>query len=123
MAVRPLVRRMEPLRFLQIEPTTRCNFTCGFCAGRAMPQTDLGAATYEATRAAFPGLQHIELQGEGESLMHPRFFEMVQAARARGVKISLISNGSYLFQDNVDKILDLGIERIMVSIESAEDGM
>ena len=114
---------MEPLRFLQIEPTTRCNFTCGFCAGRAMPQTDLGAATYAATLAAFPALSHIELQGEGESLMHPRFFEMVADARARGVRISLISNGSYLSQPNVDKILELGIERISISIESADEGL
>jgi MoaA/NifB/PqqE/SkfB family radical SAM enzyme len=114
---------MEPLRFLQIEPTTRCNFTCGFCAGRAMPQTDISADTFAATLAAFPALEHVELQGEGESLMHPRFFDMVADARARGVRISFITNGSYLSQPNVDRLLDLGIERVSVSIESADEGM
>ncbi len=114
---------METLRFLQIEPTTRCNFTCGFCAGRAMPQTDLAFSTFEATLAAFPELQHIELQGEGESLMHPRFFDMIAAAKARGVRVSFITNGSYLSQENVDRLLDVGVERVSVSMESADAGL
>ncbi len=114
---------MAATRFLQIEPTTRCNFTCGFCAGRAMPQTDISAATYAHTLVAFPALEHLELQGEGESLMHPAFFDMVTAARARGVRVSFITNGSYLTQANVDKLLTVGIERISVSIESADEGM
>ena len=114
---------MPAMRFLQIEPTTRCNFTCGFCAGRAMPQTDIGASTFDAALATFPDLQHVELQGEGESLMHPRFFDMVQVARDRGVRISFITNGSYLSQQNVDRLLAAGIERVSVSIESADEGM
>lgn len=118
-----LLAAMPGTRFLQIEPTTRCNFTCGFCAGRAMPQTDITWQTFANTLAAFPALEHIELQGEGESLMHPAFFEMVGEARSRGVRVSFITNGSYLTQANVDKLLDVGIERISVSIESADEGM
>src|SRR5262245_45883400 len=60
------------VRFLQIEPTTRCNFTCGFCAGRAMAQTDLPFERFAETLDSFPAVEHIELQGEGESLMHPQ---------------------------------------------------
>lgn len=109
-----------PVRFLQIEPTTRCNFTCGFCAGRAMPQTDLPWERFVAALDAFPGLEHIELQGEGEPLMHHRFFDMVKLARDRGVKVSIITNGSLFTDDAIKKILALGIDKIAVSIESPD---
>lgn len=70
---------------------------------------------------AFPDLQHIELQGEGESLMHPRFLDMVEQARARDIRISFISNGSLLNPEPVDRLLELGIDKISVSIESPDE--
>lgn len=111
---------MEPLSFLQIEPTTRCNFTCGFCAGRAMQQADLPFERFEAALAAFPDLRHVELQGEGESLMHPRFLDMVEAARARGIRVSFITNGSYFTPAAISRLLDARIEKISVSMESPD---
>jgi MoaA/NifB/PqqE/SkfB family radical SAM enzyme len=108
------------VRFLQIEPTTRCNFTCGFCAGRAMPQTDLPYERFVATLDAFPSLEHIELQGEGEPLLHPRFFDMVALARSRNIKVSIITNGSLFTDEAIAKILSLGIDKIAVSIESPD---
>lgn len=111
------------IRFLQIEPTTRCNYTCGFCAGRHMPQNDLDFAKFESFLSRLEGVEHIELQGEGEPLLHPDFFAMIVAARRRfpGVGISMISNGSLFTTENISKILDSGITRIFVSMESADD--
>ncbi len=42
------------------------------------------------------GLMHVELQGEGEPMLHPRFFEMAAMIRRMHpvAKISLITNGS-----------------------------
>lgn len=105
--------------FLQVEPTTRCNYTCGFCCGRHMDQSDQSWDDFEATLDAFPHLRHIEIQGEGEPLMHPRFFDMTAAAHARGIKVSTITNGSLLGR-RVPEILDSGIASLLVSIESAD---
>lgn len=105
---------------LQIEPTTRCNFTCGFCAGRHLPQEDLDFDRFLATLDAFPELEHVELQGEGESLLHPRFADMVDAIRGRGARVSFITNGSLLKPTTVDHLLDRGVDKISVSIESPD---
>jgi MoaA/NifB/PqqE/SkfB family radical SAM enzyme len=110
----------QKLRLLQIEPTTRCNFTCGFCCGRHMPQEDVAYETFEAALDAFPDLEHVELQGEGEPLMHPRFFDMVELARKRNIKVSLITNGSLLIPSAVARILDAPLQKILISIESAD---
>ena len=104
--------------FLQVEPTTRCNFTCGFCCGRHMDQSDQSWDDFQAALDAFPNLDHVEIQGEGEPLMHPQFFRMAALARERGIKASTITNGS-LVGRQIDRILDSGIASVMVSIESA----
>jgi MoaA/NifB/PqqE/SkfB family radical SAM enzyme len=110
---------VRQVKFAQIEPTTRCNFTCRFCCGRHMRQGDLSLAAFEQILDTFPELEHIELQGEGEPLLHPGLFEMVERARGRSIRVSFITNGSLFSDENVERILALGIERVMVSFESA----
>lgn len=85
-----------------------------------MAQRDLEWSAYRAFLVAHPDLRHIELQGEGEPLLHPRFFEMVASARARGIRVSLITNGSLLSPERVERLLTAGIGSIHVSIESAD---
>jgi MoaA/NifB/PqqE/SkfB family radical SAM enzyme len=108
------------VEFVQIEPTTRCNFTCGFCCGRSMTQSDLDFEQFERTLAQFPRLRHVELQGEGEPLMHPRLFDMIALCRSRGIVISMITNGSLLTAEAVAQLTAGGIEKISISIESAD---
>jgi MoaA/NifB/PqqE/SkfB family radical SAM enzyme len=108
------------VRLLQIEPTTRCNFTCGFCVGRHLDQHDLPLATFEALLDRLPDVEHLELQGEGEPLMHPDFFAMARTARARGIEVSTISNGSFFSDARIAQILEADIGSILVSIESAD---
>lgn len=111
---------MHSIHFAQIEPTTRCNYICGFCAGRHMPQRDLAWDDFQAFLAAHPDLRHVELQGEGEPLLHPRFFDMVAACRARDIAVGIITNGSLLTAETAGRLLDAGVRSIHVSMESAD---
>lgn len=111
---------MSAVRFLQIEPTTRCNFRCGFCVGRVSPQVDAPARLVEDALAAFPELEHVELQGEGEPLLHPGFFQMAAALAARGVQVSAITNGSLLTERVVERVLDADLVALRVSLESVD---
>ena len=111
---------MQPVQFLEIEPTTRCNFTCGFCVGRHMVQQDVNLGTFQAALEAFPATTHLELQGEGEPLLQPQFFEMVALARRRGIRVSCITNGSLLGAENVGRLLDADLDKVMVSFESLD---
>ncbi|MBA3910552.1 MAG: hypothetical protein C0524_11860 [Rhodobacter sp.] len=111
---------MTEVKFLQIEPTTRCNYTCGFCVGRTMHQTDLPLAISDAVFRAFPTLQAVELQGEGEPLLNRNFFRIAEGAAGAGASISMITNGSLLSDERVERILSLPIERVGVSLESPD---
>lgn len=69
---------------------------------------------------AHPDLQHVELQGEGEPLLHARFFDMVAACVARGIRVSIITNGSLLNEERIGRLLSAGLHSIHVSMESSD---
>jgi radical SAM protein with 4Fe4S-binding SPASM domain len=106
------------VKFLQIEPTTRCNFKCKFCLTHQMESADLSWETFVTTLEQLPDLEYVKIQGQGEPLLHPLFFDMVKLASNRGIKVSTISNGSLFTPANIDKILDSGLYNLQISIES-----
>ena len=104
--------------FLNIEPTTRCNFSCWYCVGRHMKQEDIAVDDFARVLDHFPGLKTIALVGEGEPLMHKGFFEMARMAVDRGIHVVTLTNGSTLSSSNVRKICESGITYLSVSIDS-----
>ncbi len=109
-----------PITHAQIEPTTRCNFTCGFCAGRSMAQGDLDWRLFIQLLDEHPQLVHVELQGEGEPMLHARFFDMVEECRARGIRVAIITNGSLLSKERIERLLASDIDSVHVSMESSK---
>jgi len=105
--------------FLNIEPTTRCNYACWYCIGRHMKQEDIQVEDFARMLDNFPTVKTIALVGEGEPLMHKGFFEMAGMARDRGIKVMIISNGSAFSQSVVEKLCEYQIAYVSISIDSA----
>lgn len=103
---------------LNIEPTTRCNFDCWYCVGREMVQADLTLEDFEQVLEHFPSLQVVAIVGEGEPIMNKRFFDMVAKAKARGLRVLSLSNGSTFSESVVRKICASGLDYIGISIDS-----
>ena len=77
-------------------------------------------SAFAAALELFPRTRHLELLGEGEPLLHPRLFELASSARSRGLEISIFTNGSLLDDRNVERILDLGFLKVVVSVDTAD---
>lgn len=106
--------------FMNIEPTTRCNYSCWYCVGRHMEQRDIEVDDFEQILDHFPTLRAIALVGEGEPLMHKGFFKMAKMASDRGIRVLTLSNGSTFSTSNVAKLCESGISYISVSIDSVD---
>lgn len=101
----------------QLEITTHCNFVCFYCAGRDMPQRHMEWSLFESILGRIPAGRHtVMLQGEGEPLTHPRFWDMVGAVRARGFKPHTITNGSHIDAERCAAELP----RIAVSLDTVD---
>lgn len=106
--------------FLNIEPTTRCNFSCWYCVGRDMQQEDITVENFVRALDRFPTVKAIALVGEGEPLMHTGFFTMAKIAVERGIRVLISSNGSTLSSANVQKLCESGVAYVSISIDSAD---
>jgi len=108
--------------FLQIEPIGRCNLHCRMCPVHMRPET--GAAQmrfedYQRLLDGFPGLRELHLQGLGEPLMHPRFFDMVRSAVERGLRVSTNTNLTLLTPARALQAMRCGLSEISVSVDGA----
>ena len=110
--------------FLQIEPVGRCNLRCRMCPVqfREHPGSSPALLDFEAFRTVldgFPGLTELHLQGLGEPLMHPRFFDMVRHAAARGIAVSTNTNLTLLTPARAEQAAECGLAEISVSLDAA----
>ncbi len=59
--------------------------------------------------------------GFGEPLVHPDFLEMVRLARAAGLQVELITNGTLLTPETVRELLSLGVAQVAISVDGADE--
>lgn len=112
--------------FVQIEPVGQCNLRCRMCPvqfrheGTSGPPAFMPFDRYRALLDQFPGLTELHLQGLGEPLLHPRFFDMVRVAAGRGIKVSTNTNMTVMTAEQARQCMDSGIDTVHVSIDAAD---
>lgn len=80
--------------YTQIEITTVCNAKCFYCAHDTLPHKHMSWECFERIVQTEKSPTMFLLQGTGEPLLHPLFWEMTVYAKKRGHRISVITNGS-----------------------------
>ena len=114
----------DPLTKLYVEITTACNLDCIMCVRRAWhePIRSMERAVFGelmAQVAALPAPPTIHLSGYGEPMAHPHFLELVRLAKAAGAKVEATSNGTLLDERMAEALLDLDLDRLVVSLDGA----
>jgi MoaA/NifB/PqqE/SkfB family radical SAM enzyme len=67
-----------------------------------------------------PGLRALTLQGIGEPLLAPNLVDMVRYAKGRGIHVSVDTNGSLLYRDRAEELVEVGLDRLRVSLDGAD---
>ncbi|MCK7499859.1 MAG: radical SAM protein [Comamonadaceae bacterium] len=108
-------------RFAQIEPVGRCNLQCRMCTvnHRGDAVAELPLERYVAWLDEMPQLAELHLQGLGEPMLHPRFFEMVEIAVARGIRVSANTNLTLLTHERARRCAASGLAELSVSLDGA----
>jgi len=114
-----------------VDATEVCNLECIHCPhpqfkksehyeGRFL-EPELNAKLVDEVREHGAGrTEYIRYTSEGEPLIHPKIFELLDYAVSRsGTTVSLTTNGTLLDERRVEALLEIGVHVVDISIDAA----
>ncbi|NTV41731.1 MAG: heme b synthase [Syntrophobacteraceae bacterium] len=111
------------LRLVAWEVTRTCNLACIHCRAAALDRPYPNELTKEE---CFRVLDEIGELGKpiiiltgGEPLLRPDIFEIAAYGNARGFRMTMAVNGTLLTPEKAEKMVQVGIQRISISIDGA----
>ncbi len=60
--------------------------------------------------------REIVLAGEGEPMMHGRFFDIIEQAKLRKFNLTLYTNGTLLNEKRANGLVDCGLDKLKISM-------
>lgn len=118
---------ISPRRDLDVlmDLTPRCNIYCTMCLlpleedhskGTEMPEPVFKRISEEV----FPRAKSVSLSCGSEPFMSKRFLPALETAVTAGVpNVRFVTNGLLMTDEAIERIVDLGINRVMVSLDGA----
>ena len=124
--LRQFLRGKErPFACLQIEVTSHCPAKCSYCPHTTKSTVWRSRRMEDATFAALLPLikqtRRVHLQGWGEPLLHPRFFDYAAAAVRVGCSASTTTYGMAVTPENAVKLVTSGIDIVAFSLTGVDE--
>lgn len=115
---------LTALKRVYVEVTNRCNLNCATCMRNVWDANYGGMelGTFRRILSSLEKMPHkpeIFLGGYGEPLSHPYCLEMIRMAKEAGYFVSLITNGILLTEPVSQKLIDLRLDKLWVSLDGA----
>ena len=109
-----------PFDCIQVEVSSVCNASCPYCVQACYKDQWKGGLmdmrTFECLKPDFGMANLVFLQGWGEPLLHPKFWQMVKMVKSSGVEVGFTTNGTRLDEENLSKLLNPGVDIMGVSL-------
>lgn len=117
-------RSTASLAKVYIEVTNICNLNCSTCMRNVWnePLGMMDILTFERILESIKEIHPkplVFIGGYGEPLAHSKFLEMVTALRNEDFQVEFITNGTQLTDQIINKLIDLNVQRMWVSIVGA----
>jgi len=98
--------------------TDRCNLACAYCAefDNSEPHPGLEVLRQRIDRVAGLGVVKIALAG-GEPLLHPDIDTLIAHTKAKGLNVSLSTNGLLLDEAMLRRLEEAGLDALQLSVD------
>ena len=103
----------------QIVPMRKCNLSCGYCnefdtSSSPVPTSQVKAWIDHLARLR---TAHVTISG-GEPMLHPELDEIISYIRKNNMIAGLITNGTRLDRERVNRFNQAGLEFLQISIDN-----
>lgn len=107
---------------IQLEPSCRCNLNCRMCSLKQVKTKEnfLTQNNFEKLLREIIPLRTINFTGLGESLLNQQLEDFISKAHEAKVRTFFITNGQLLSLTRIKKLINSGIDRISISMESGD---
>lgn len=116
----------DRLRKVYVESTSHCNLDCRMCVrhGWSEPLGRMSVERFERLVAGLPAASAspvtLAFGGFGEPLAHPEWRRLLASARARGLRVEIITNGLLLDAAAAAEMVALGVGQVTVSFDGGD---
>jgi MoaA/NifB/PqqE/SkfB family radical SAM enzyme len=114
----------RPIDCLQVEVTTRCPGSCRYCPRTVLRDQwrsrDMTLVTFSRLWPLMRRASRVHLQGWGEPLLHPDFFQMAALARRAGCQVSTTTCGLRMEAPLARAVVESGIDIVAFSLAGAD---
>lgn len=120
---RPSRPRSHP-QLLNIAITDMCNLGCRHCPRTYDDSIDLDQLDPERVKAIIdevsPQTAQIQISaGLGEPLLYDGVFDVIKHAKNQNMRLRMMSNATVLDEDKANRLLDLDIDHLAISLDGA----
>jgi MoaA/NifB/PqqE/SkfB family radical SAM enzyme len=113
------------LDWIQVEVTSCCNAECVYCPHTVYrefwQESHMPVEAFEKLLPAFRRTSLVYLQGWGEPLLHPRFFEMARIARKCGSEVGTTTNGMLVGEKAAEQMVSEGLSVVGFSLAGTDE--
>ncbi|MHC4216918.1 MAG: radical SAM protein [Planctomycetota bacterium] len=118
-----VVRRKQPLRYIDVNVGLACNLTCEHCFAENFKVKDRSPLSNEEWRDVITqcrelGATAIGFTG-GEPLVHPRLFDLIRYCCPEKMLTAVCTNGTLLTLDMAKRLKDAAVDVVQISLDSA----
>ncbi|MCX5890762.1 MAG: radical SAM/SPASM domain-containing protein [Deltaproteobacteria bacterium] len=111
--------------WLQVEVTSFCNASCVYCPHSVYQghwaSRHMSLATFAQLLQSLGRTRLVHLQGWGEPLLNPDFFNMVAMAKQAGCQVGTTTNGMLLDFENLVRLVGSGIDFVAFSLAGTDE--
>lgn len=116
---------MPSLDWIQVEVTSFCNAACVYCPRTvyqsAWQAQHMPLELFKRLIPAFRKTNLVYLQGWGEPLLHPHFFEMARIAKDCGCLVGTTTNGMLFTDGTAGQVVGQGLTFVAFSLAGTTD--